>query len=72
MAKKDSRAYFGFGGLISLILAIIPITSWICGVLTAARNKSWLWVIVRLILGFNIFWILDLITVIFTGRLLFV
>ena len=29
MAKKSD--YFGLGYIVSVILAIIPVTSWICG-----------------------------------------
>jgi len=72
MAKKNSTAYFGLGRLISIIFAIIPVTSWLFGVITAIQNKSWLWVIVRLFLGFNIIYIIDLLTVIFSGKLVLV
>lgn len=69
MSKKNSTAYFGLGRLISIILAIIPITSLICGIITAAQNKSWLWVILRIFVGWNIFYVVDLITVIFSGKI---
>ena len=32
MAKKGD--YFGLGYIVSVILAIIPVTSWICGFIT--------------------------------------
>ena len=72
MAKKSSKAYFGFGRLISIIFAIIPITSLIFGIITAAKNGSWLCVLLRVFLGWNIFWIIDLITVILSGKLILV
>ena len=59
MAKKSD--YFGLGGLVSLILAIIPVTSWICGALTRFQEGKLVAGLVRLFLGFNIVWILDLI-----------
>ena len=34
-AKKD---YFGLDYIVSLILAIIPITSWICGIITRIQE----------------------------------
>ena len=34
MAKKTSKAYFGFGRLLSIIFVIIPITSLIFGIIT--------------------------------------
>lgn len=58
MAKKD---YFGLDWIVSLILAIIPFTSWICGVITRIQEGKIVAGIIRLIFGFNIIWILDLI-----------
>ena len=72
MAKKSNQAYFGLGRLVSIILAIIPITSLICGIITAIQNGSWLWAILRIFVGWNIFYIVDLITVLFSGKLLLV
>lgn len=59
MAKKSD--YFGLSGLVSLILAIIPVTAWICGALTRFQEGKLVAGLVRLFLGFNIVWILDLI-----------
>ena len=59
MAKKSD--YFGLGGLVSLILAIIPFTSWICGALTRFQEGKPVAALIRLIFGFTIVWILDLI-----------
>ena len=62
MAKKTaSRDYFGLGWLISLILAIIPVTSWICGFVTRFKEGQIVAGLVRLIFGFTIVWLLDLI-----------
>ena len=70
MAKKRKSDYFGLGWLISVILAIIPVTSWICGALTRFQEGKILAGILRLVLGWNIIWILDLILMIFKGRIL--
>ena len=59
MAKKGD--YFGLEYIVSLILAIIPFTSWICGVVTRFKEGAYIAAIVRLIGGFTIVWILDLI-----------
>lgn len=59
MAKKSD--YFGLGYLVSLILAIIPVTSWICGALTRFQEGKLVAGLIRLVFGFNIVWILDLI-----------
>ena len=57
-SKKD---YFGLEYIVSLILAIIPFTSWISGVITRFQEGKYVAAIIRLFLGFNIIWVLDLI-----------
>ena len=69
MAKKSSD-YFGLGYLVSVILAIIPVTSWICGALTRFQEGKIVAGIVRLVFGFNIVWILDLILMITSKHIL--
>ncbi len=61
MAKKAKKDYFGLGWIVSLILAIIPVTSWICGAITRFQEGKWVAGLIRLIFGFNIVWLLDLI-----------
>lgn len=56
-AKKD---YFGLDYIVSLILAIIPITSWICGIITRIQEGKIVAGIIRIFLGW-LTWILDLI-----------
>ncbi len=65
--KKD---YFGLGRLLSIILAIIPVTSLILGIVTRFQEKKFVAAILRLVLGWNIIWLLDLILMIFTGKIL--
>ena len=65
--KKD---YFGLGRLLSTILAIIPVTSLILGIVTRFQEKKFVAAILRLVLGWNIIWVLDLILMIFTGKIL--
>lgn len=65
--KKD---YFGLGRLLSIILAIIPVTSLILGIVTRFQEKKYVAAILRLVLGWNIIWLLDLILIIFTGKIL--
>ncbi len=69
MAKKSSD-YFGLGYLVSVILAIIPVTSWICGALTRFQEGKIVAGIVRLVFGFNIVWVLDLILMIVSKHIL--
>ena len=68
MAKKSD--YFGLGYVISLILAIIPVTAWICGMITRLQEGKIVAGLIRLIFGFNIVWILDIIFMILNGRIL--
>lgn len=56
--KKD---YFGLSWIVSLILAIIPVTSWICGAITRLQEGKIVAFILRLLLGWGIIWLLDLI-----------
>ena len=63
MAKQ--RAYFGLGWIVSLILAIIPITSWICGAITRISRGHIIAGILQLIPPITLFfWIVDIITMI--------
>ncbi len=60
MAKKSSD-YFGLSYLVSVILAIIPVTAWICGFVTRFKEGKLVAGLIRLIFGFTIVWILDII-----------
>ena len=72
MAKKSKKSadYFGLGRLVSIILAIIPITSMICGVVTRIQEGKILAGILRIIVGWNIIWIVDLILMIMNKHIL--
>lgn len=59
MAKKSSD-YFGLGYIVSLILAIIPFTAWLLGVVTRFQEGKIVAGIIRIFGGWLI-WILDLI-----------
>ncbi len=56
-AKKD---YFGLGWVVSLILAIIPFTAWILGIVTRFQEGKIVAGIIRIFGGWLI-WILDLV-----------
>ena len=60
MAKRTGD-YFGLSWLVSVILAIIPVTSWICGFITRFKEGKLVAGLIRLIFGFTIVWILDII-----------
>lgn len=55
--KKD---YFGLDWIVSLILAIIPFTAWICGIITRLQEGKIVAAIIRIFGGWLV-WILDLI-----------
>ena len=70
MANKGD--YFGLGRLVSIILAIIPVTSWILGFLTRFSEGKILAGILRIVLGWNIIWILDIILMVLSGSFLLI
>lgn len=59
MARKND--YFGLSWIVSVILAIIPVTAWLCGAITRFQEGKIVAGIIRLFFGFNIIWILDII-----------
>ena len=61
MAKKSD--YFGLSYLISVILAIIPVTAWILGVVTRFKEGKLIAGIIRIFGGWLI-WVLDLVCMI--------
>ena len=69
MAKR-SGDYFGLSWIVSLILAIIPFTSWICGAITRFSEGKIVAGLIRLVFGFNIVWICDLILMIVSKHIL--
>ena len=69
MAAKKSD-YFGLDPLVSLILAIIFPTCWICGVITRLQEGKYVAGLLRLFFGWNIIWILDLIFMILEKHIL--
>jgi hypothetical protein len=63
------RDYFGMSRLVSLIFAIIPVTSWIFGFVTRFQEGKMIAGIIRLVFGWNIIWVLDLVCILFQGRI---
>lgn len=66
-SKKD---YFGLSWIVSLILAIIPVTSMVLGVLTRFQEGKYVAAILRILLGWNVIWILDIVFI-FLGQRIF-
>jgi hypothetical protein len=69
MANKKSD-YFGLSYIISVILAIIPFTSWLCGIVTRLQEGKIIAALIRIFLGFNIIWICDLVCMILSKHIL--
>ncbi len=70
MTKRSSKDYFGLGRILSLILAIIPVTAWLCGAITRFQEGKIVAGLIRLIFGFTIVWIIDLVLMILNGRIM--
>ena len=67
---KSSKDYFGLSYIVSVILAIIPITSWVLGWLTRFSEGKIVAGILRLLLGWNIIWICDIICMVVNKSIL--
>ncbi len=66
---QGGKDYFGLDWIVSLILAIIPVTSWICGFITRLQEGKIVAAILRLLLGWGIIWLLDLIFMILNHKI---
>jgi len=62
--------YFGLDRIVSIILAIIPITSWICGIIVRIQDGHVVAGILRIFFGWWIIWLIDLILMIMKGSIL--
>lgn len=70
MARKTKSDYFGLSYIVSLILTIIPVTNMVCGFLTRLSEGRIVAAILRVVLGWNIIWIADIISMIFRKRII--
>ena len=66
---KGKNDYIGLGYLVSVILAIIPVTSLVLGILTRFSEGKIVAALIRLLVGWNIFWILDLVCMILNKKI---
>lgn len=67
--KKGSKDYFGLSRIVSIILAIIPFTAWICGAITRFKEGKIVAGIIRLFTGFWIVWVIDLVFMLTKGSI---
>lgn len=68
MASKSKKDYFGLPKIVSLILAIIPFTAWILGVVTRFSEGKVVAGIIRIFAG-PLIWVLDLFFMITKGSI---
>ena len=71
---KHRKGYLNLGlfWLLNVILAIIPVTSWILGGITRISRGHWIMGLLQLLLiGEIIFFFVDLVTVILSNDLVF-
>mgnify|MGYP003295031826 CR=1 FL=1 len=66
MAK--STGYLGLGWLVSLILAIFPITNIIFGVITRVQRNNLIGLILNIVLC-PVFYVIDLVSMIVTRKI---
>ena len=66
----SSKRYFGLDWLICVILAIIPVTSIICGLITRVQRGNILGAILNFLLC-PLFWLIDLITMLVKKDIVF-
>ncbi len=70
MAKKKGKDYFGLGRVVSIILAIFPVTAWILGAVTRFMEGKIVAGLIRIIFGFNIVWLIDLVLMVISGKIM--
>ena len=68
MAKGKSKSAYGFGRIVNIILAIIPITNIIFGIVKRATTGHLIGAVLNFFLA-PLFYIIDLITVILDDKL---
>ena len=68
MAK--GKDYVGLTRIVSIILAIIPITAWVCGLITRLSEGKIVAAILRIFFGGWIVWLIDLVLMITQGKIL--
>ena len=68
MAGKG-KDYFGLGRVVSIILAIIPFTAWLLGIITRISEGKIVAGLIRIFCGWFV-WLCDLVLMILSGHIL--
>ena len=66
MAKNHD--YFGLGRVLSIVLAVIPFTAWLLGLITRFKEGKIVAGIIRII-GGGLIWVVDLVLMILKGHI---
>ena len=64
---NTSRDYFGIHRIVSLVLLIFPLTACVLGVATRLSEKKYVAAVVRILIGWIILWICDIINSVING-----
>ena len=59
--------YFNMDPIISLILLIIPITCWFCGLITRLSQKRYVAAILRFFFGGWLLWVIEIVLTAMNG-----
>lgn len=59
--------YFGMPPIVSIILLIIPFTSWVCGFVARLQDGKYVAAIIRIFFGCWIIWVGDIINTAING-----
>ena len=59
--------YFDMDPIISLILLIIPITCWFCGVITRLKQGRYVAAVLRFFFGGWLLWVIEIVLTVLNG-----
>lgn len=66
--QANEKGYFGLSHLLSAILALFPVTNIVLGIILRLIRRKYLGAVLNFIFA-PLFYIIDLITIIFTNKL---
>ena len=69
MYKLRNKDYFDLNYPLSILAAIFIPTSWILGVITRFTEGRWGYALLRVLFGWNIVWVIDLVYMIYRKRI---
>lgn len=69
ISYKKNKDYFDLNYPLSIVAAIFIPTSWLLGAITRFSEGHWVCGLARLLLGFNVLWVVDLVFMIYRKRI---